>query len=87
VAHAIAVFALQPHLKIGPCPNRKYCSISINSAHYCDCDTLDQFSTLAQVGRDCDKAKISALVGCKNIILTVLDTKIGVAEGCESENR
>jgi len=44
---------------------------------------LDQFGTLAQVGRDHDNLKISALVKC---YFAVLGTKIGAAEGCESEN-
>ena len=39
----------------------KYCTISINSTHPCDCDTLDQFDTSTQAADDRDKTKISTL--------------------------
>ena len=63
-----------------------YCTISINSAHPCDRDTLDQFGTLAQAGRDRDIVKISALLRVWKCYFAVLGTKIGAAEGRESEN-
>ena len=40
------------------------CTISINSTHPRDCDTLDQFDTSTQVAGDRDKAKISTLNNC-----------------------
>ena len=38
-----------------------YCTISFNSAHPGDCDTLDQFGTSTHMASDCDKVKISTL--------------------------
>jgi hypothetical protein len=47
---------------------------------------LDQFGTLAQAGRDRDNLKISALMRVRKCYFAVLGTKIGAAEGRESEN-
>ena len=67
--------------------NGPYCTISINSAHPCDCDTLDQFATLAQVSRDRDIVKISALVRVQKCYFTRLGvSKLRATEGRESEN-
>ena len=63
-----------------------YCIILINLAHPCECDMLDQFGTLAQVGHDHDNLKISALMRVQKCYFAALDTKIGAAEGHKSKN-
>jgi hypothetical protein len=36
-----------------------YCTILINLTHTCDCEMLDQFSTLTQMASNCDQVQIS----------------------------
>jgi hypothetical protein len=66
-----AVHGFSPQLGLGPWLN--YCTISFNSAHPCDCDTLDQFGTSTQMAGDCDKVKI----------LTLDKAQIGSFEGLQ----